>query len=53
MPWTANMPASESPSEIPLRGGASPGKPLMYRSPPIASATDANPARSEYGPVWP
>ena len=26
MPWTANIPASESPSEIPVRGGASPGK---------------------------
>jgi hypothetical protein len=35
MPWTANIPASESPSEIPVRGGASPGKPLMCRSPPI------------------
>ena len=25
----------------------------MWRSPPIASATDAKPARSAYGPVWP
>ena len=27
-----------------------PGKPLMWRRPPIASATDANPARPAYGP---
>ena len=43
MPCTAYMPASESPSEMCSRGGGSPGKPLMYRMPPIASATDAKP----------
>ena len=52
-PMAANMPASESPSEMWMRGGGSPSKPLMYRMPPIASATEAKPARGAYGPVWP
>src|SRR5918995_5486624 len=30
------MPARESPSEMCMRGGGSPGKPLMWRIPPIA-----------------
>ena len=53
MPCAANIPASESPSEMWMRGGGSSGKPLMWRMPPIASETDANPARGAYGPVWP
>jgi hypothetical protein len=34
-----------------IRGGGSPGDPLMYLIPPIASATDAKPARGAYGPL--
>ena len=53
MPCAANIPASESPSEMWMRGGGSSGKPLMCRMPPIASDTEAKPARGAYGPVCP
>ena len=32
-PWAANIPASESPSEIARRGGGPPGNPFMCRRP--------------------
>ena len=47
------MAASESPIEIPARTGTSPGVPITYRMPPIASPIEPNPARAEYGPVCP
>ena len=46
IPWKADQAASESPSEMPHRGGAWPGYPLMWRRPDIASPPEAKPGRS-------
>ena len=53
MPWSAKREASESPSEMPRRGGGRSGKPFRCRRPAAASATDAKPARCDCGPVCP
>jgi len=52
-PTAANVAASESPSEIPVRDGARSGSPVTYLMPPMASPTEPKPACSAYGPVWP
>src|SRR6185437_14539173 len=43
----------ESPIDTPVRTGGRSGSPTSSRRPPNASATAANPGRSESGPVWP
>ena len=51
VPMTANSAASESPRLMPARDDGLSGSPVVWRTPPMASPMEPNPASADIGPV--